>query len=270
MTNATRAAIRQLQRGNNLTVTGELDMRTARILGVASEAGYEARPIEVVNPRAERIDRDSIRISLDVHTQGAGWQVFVNRFVTGNTLHVYVRGTPPRYGQGTTTDHRPFTETYDNLPNVTRVIIHGPQRDFTADLQGGGTSIGNPRQIAALALRLVQDYQRDLNVRNNRGQVIFDRRRNISQNQVQILSQMNSLHAAAQLYFQLTSSITDPDAVRGGAGALVRQARLLDRLTKRYTQLTLSSTVRNDWQQLQSEIARINVADADADGDIFR
>jgi hypothetical protein len=194
--------------------------------------------------------------------------------VTGNTLHVYVRGTPPRYGQGTTTDRRPFTETYNNLPNVTRVIIHGPQRDYTVDLQGGGatggTSIGNPRQIALLANRLLQNFQRDLNVRNIGGQVTFDRRRDIGQNEVQILSQMNSLQAAAQLYFQLTSSVTYPDAVRGGAGALVRQARLLDRLIRRYTQLTLSSTVRNDWQQLQSEIARINVTDADAESDIIR
>lgn len=274
MTNLTRTAIRQFQQGNNLPVTGDLDMRTARMLGIASETGYEARQIEIANPRAERIDRDSIRISLDIHTQGSGWQVFVNRFVTGNTLHVYVRGTPPRYGQGTTTDHRPFTETYDNLPNVVRVIIHGPQRDYTADLQGGGstggTGIGNPRQIATLALRLLQNYQRDLNVRNNRGQVIFDRRRNIGQNEVQILSQINSLQAAAQLYYQLTISITDPDAVKGGADALVRQARLLDRLIRRYTQLTLSATVRNDWQQLQSEIARINVIDTNPDSDIIR
>ncbi|GEM_PF-777164 len=270
MTNVTRNAIRRLQQSNNLPATGELDMRTARILGIASEAGYEARPIVIVNPRAERVDRDSIRISLDVHTQGSGWQVFVNRFVTGNTLHVYVRGTPPRYGQGTTTDHRPFTETYDNMANVTRVIIHGPERDFTADLQDGGTSIGNPRQIATLANRLLQNFQRDLNVRNNRGQMIFDRRRDIDQNEVQILSQISSLQAAAQLYFQLTSSTTDAGAIKGGAGALVRQARLLDRLIRRYTQLTLSSTVRNDWQQLQSEIARINVTDADADSDILR
>jgi peptidoglycan hydrolase-like protein with peptidoglycan-binding domain len=122
ITFGTRNAIRQLQKDNNLPITGELDGRTARLLGIASESGLEGVSIEIVNPRAERVDRDSIRISMDVHTQGSGWQVFVNRFVTNNnTLHVYVRGVPPRFPSGTVTDHHPFTETY-NVPNITRVI----------------------------------------------------------------------------------------------------------------------------------------------------
>src|SRR5262249_14570994 len=187
---ATSNAIRQFQRDRNLTLSGALDLRTSRELGIASEAGIESRAIEIVNPRAERISASSIRISGDVHTQGSGWQVFVNRFVAGNTLHVYVRGVPPRYPGDSAIDHHPFTETYNDLPNVARVIIHGPQRDFTADLlrDGGGTVgatvIGNPPQIALLTGRLLQDFQRELNIQNNRGQVIFDTRRNFRPNEV--------------------------------------------------------------------------------------
>ena len=69
------------------------------------------------------------------------WQILVNRFVTGTTLHVYVRGVPPRYSAETGTDHHPFTRTFDNLPNITRVIIHGPQRDLTIDMPGSGVLI---------------------------------------------------------------------------------------------------------------------------------
>lgn len=271
-----RNAIRQLQRDRNLSMNGDLDLSTARELGIASDSGIESAAIEIMNPRAERIGAGSIRISADVHTQGSGWQVFVNRFVTGDTLHVYVRGAPPRYSTGSAIDHHPFTETYNDLPNVARVIFHGPQRDFTADLLGdrggtvGATAIGNPRQIAFLANRLLQDIQRELNMRNNRGQVIFDTRRDFRPNEVELLFQITSLQSAAELYNQLTASITDPDAVKGAAGGLMRQARLLERIMRRDPQLRLSSTLTADWQQLQAELARISVTDANQDGDIVR
>jgi peptidoglycan hydrolase-like protein with peptidoglycan-binding domain len=276
MTQTTRNALRQLQHDRNLTMSGDLDLSTARELGIASDAGIESAAIEVLNPRAERIGAGSIRISADVHTQGGGWQIFVNRFVTGNTLHVYIRGVPPRYPDGSAIDHHPFTETYNDLPSVARVIFHGPQRDFTADLlrDGGGvvgtTGIGNPRQIALLANRLLQDFQRELNIRNNSGQVIFDTRRDFRPNEIELLSQMTSLEASAELYNQLTASITDADAVKGAAGGLMRQARLLERIMRRGTQLTLSSVVSADWQQLQAELSRISVIDSNSDSDIIR
>ncbi len=275
MNQAMRNAIRQLQRARNLNTNGELDLSTARELGIASDSGIESAAIEILNARAERVGAGSIRISADVHTQGSGWQVFVNRFVTANTLHVYVRGVPPRYSTGSEVDHHPFSETYNDLPNVARVIIHGPQRDFTADLAGdrGGdvaAGIGNSRQIALLANRLLQDFQRDLNIRSNRGQMIFDTRRNFGHIEVEVLSQITSLQATAELYNQVTASITDPDAVRGAAGGLMRQARFLERIIKRSAQLTLSSTVSADWRQLQAELARINAPDDGLDADATR
>ena len=279
MNQTTRNAIRQLQRERNLSMNGELDLRTARELGIASDSGFESAAIEIMNPLAERVGPGSIRISADVHTQGSGWQIFVNRFVTGNTLHVYVRGVAPRYSRSTAIDHHPFTETYNDLPNVARVIIHGPQRDFTAELVGdrggpvgstGSTGIGNPRQIALLANRLLQDFQRELNMRNNRGQVIFDTRRDFRPSEVEVLFQITSLQASAELYNQLTTSVTDPDAVKGAASGLMRQARLLERIMRRDAHLTMSSIVSADWQQLQAELARISVTDANQDGDIVR
>jgi peptidoglycan hydrolase-like protein with peptidoglycan-binding domain len=264
MNQATRTAIRQLQRDRNLTANGELDLSTARELGIASDAGFESAAIEIMNPRAERAGPGSIRISGDVHTQGNGWQVFVNRFVIGNTLHVYVRGVPPQHPGGSAVDHHPFTETYNDLPNVAKVIIHGPQRDFAADLLvdrggvAGNTGTGNPRQIALLANRLLQDYQRDLNIRNTRGLVTFDTRHDFRPNEVELLFQITSVQASAELYNQLMTSITDPDAIRGAASGLMRQARLLERIMRRDAQLRLSPTVSADWNQLQTEFARIN------------
>jgi hypothetical protein len=85
-----------------------------------------------------------------------------------------------------------------------------------------------------------------------------------------VLFQITSLQAAAELYNQLTASITEPDAVKGAAGGLLRQARMLERIMKRDPQLTLSSTLSADWQQLQAELARISVTDANQDGDTIR
>jgi hypothetical protein len=40
---------------------------------------------------------------------------------------------------------------------------------------------------------------------------------------------------------------------------------LLERIMRRDTQLALSSIMRNDWDQLQAELARITIADLDTD-----
>jgi len=133
---------------------------------------------------------------------------------------------------------------------------------------GGTGGIGDPRQIAFLADRLLQDFQRDLNISNNRGQVIFDKQRTFKPHEVEVLSQMMSLRGSADLYSQLTSSFTDRDTVKGAAVGLIRQARLLERIVRR-SQMTLSSLVSSDLQQLQSELARITIIDPN-DSDIVR
>jgi peptidoglycan hydrolase-like protein with peptidoglycan-binding domain len=288
MTPATRAAIREFQREAGLPLTGELDARTARELGIANEAGVEGAAIEIIDARAERAGRDSIRISLDIRTPGGGWQIFVNRFVRGETLHVYVRGVAPRFSSGAQAD-RHQTETYDNMSNVRRVVFHGPQRDITIDLFGGtgggtgggagggtgtgtgsGTGVGNARQIAFLANRLLQDYQRDINVRGGRGQMTFDTRRNFKENEVELLFQLDALRSSAELYNQITTSVTDLGALKGAADSLLRQVRLANRAMRRGQSLNLSSIVTTDWDQLRSELARITITDNNLDADLDR
>jgi peptidoglycan hydrolase-like protein with peptidoglycan-binding domain len=279
MTVATREALRRYQRDHNLPISGDLNAMTARDLGIASEQGFEASAIEIADARAERVGRDGIRIFVDVRTTGGGWQVFANRFVNNNTLHVYVRGVPPRQPIGNAIDHHPFSDTFYNIGNVSRVVFHGPQRDLIVDLRGGvigggngpGLGTGNPRQILFLANRLLQDYQRELNVHGNRGQVIFDTHRNFRQNEVEMLFQLNSLQASAELYNQMVSGVSDPDALRGAADSLVRQMRLTSRIMRR-ADAGFSSIVSNDWSQLRDEVRIITVTDAnvDTDTDVLR
>ena len=98
----------------------------------------------------------------------------------------------------------------------------------------------------------------------------MEARRDFRLNEVELLFQTISLQAAAELYNQLTTSVTDPEAIKGAAGGLMRQARLLERMMRRNTQSPLSSIVSGDWQQLQAELARINVTDANLDADVNR
>jgi len=116
----------------------------------------------------------------------------------------------------------------------------------------------------------LQDYQRDVNVRGNRGQIIFDTRRNFRQNEVELLFQLNSLQSAAELYNQIVTRVNDPDTLKGAADSLLRQMRLTSRIMRRG--ITLSSIVTNDWAQLRDEIGRIGLTDTnlDSDTDIIR
>ena len=281
MTPATRDAIREFQREANLPVTGDLDFRTSRALGIANEEGSEGAAIEIINARAERLRNDSIRINLDVQTQGRGWRVFVNHFARGDALHVYVRGVAPRFSTGTAPDNHTFTEGYENMSNARRVVFQVPQRDITVDLLGGstggsgtgsgsGTGIGNPRQISFLANRLLQDYQRDLNIRGMRGQMTFDSRRNLRESEVELLFQFDALRSSAELYNQLASNVTDLGALKGAADSLLRQVRLANRAMKRGQNINLSSVVTSDWDQLRTELNRITITDNDLDADMDR
>ena len=277
----TRAALRQFQRDRNLPETGDLDFRTAQALGIASDTGTTADLVEIDNPRAERISRDSVRVDLTARTRTSGWRVFTDKFVTGNTLHVYVRGVPPRYASGQRIDEQRISETVDNAGGVTRVVFHGAQRDITVDLFGrgdtgggggtgggaGGGGIGNPRQISFLANRLLNDYSRELNVRTMRGELIFDRNRNLRDREVELLFLFNSLKATAELYNSLTTNVNEPDALKGAADSLMRQARLVNRVIRRDTGASLSNIVATDWDQLKSELSRITLTDVNLDND---
>jgi hypothetical protein len=175
------------------------------------------------------------------------------------------------------------------MPNVRRVIFHGPQRDIAVDLFGGasggvgtgsgtgtgtgigtGAGVGNARQIAFLANRLLQDYQRDINVRGGRGQVTFDTRRGFKENEIELLFQLDALKSSSELYSQMSTSVTDLDALRGAANSLLRQVRLANRAMKRGQGLTLSSVVTSDWDQLRAELARITITDNNLDADLDR
>jgi peptidoglycan hydrolase-like protein with peptidoglycan-binding domain len=279
----TRLALERFQRDRNLPVTGNLNMRTARALGIANDTGSEAVMVQINNPRAERAGRTSVRIMLDAVTRSGGWRVFTDHFVSDNTLHVYVRGVPPLNPSTQALDQHSITETFDDVPpGVTRAVFHGSQRDLTVNIERGGignqpdnnpgtpgtqSGVGNPRQIAFLTDRLMNSYMQELNLRNNRGQVIFDRRQSFRENQIELLFHLRSLQAAADLYNRLIGAVDDAASVKGAADSLIRQARLVNRLMRRVDPNTLSATVRNDWESLRSELRNITVTNNDLDNE---
>jgi hypothetical protein len=276
MSSATRAAIREFQRDRRLAVTGEIDTETARELGVIGQSRpSRGEPVSIRNPRAEWVDNDSVRIWVDAYTEGGGWQVFTDHFARAGTLHVYVQGMRPRLPSTTGRDHHAVSETFDNVAGVTRAIFHGSEREIIVEIARGrgpspGGDTGDPRQITLLANRLLTDFQRDLNVRGGRTQLIFDQRRDYRQGEIDLLSLLNSLVAAAELYSQTVGRVRDDDAVKDAADALFRQARFVTRLLRRADGWSLSRLVQNDWEQLRAELRRITIVSSDLDTDIDR
>jgi peptidoglycan hydrolase-like protein with peptidoglycan-binding domain len=272
MTIATRNAIRQYQRDRNLTATGDLDLQTAQALGIVSRPGDQSL-VRISSATAERVDRDHIQIRITAQTNSGGWRVYTNHLVSGNTLHVYVRGEAPSARTASGIDYPQVSETIGDTAGVNRVVFHGADRDIAIDLFGGEamSGTGDARQIALLANRLITDYQRDLNLRGSRNQVIFDIRRDYRPGEIQLLSQFYSLAAAADIYNQLIASrVTDQNAIRDAAEALLRQARFANRIIRQNPSLTLSALVRNDWDQLRAELGRISLVNSDLDTDMDR
>lgn len=274
MSPTTRSAIREFQQDRRLAVTGEIDAATARELGIASQSPSRGEVVSIRNPRAEWVDNDSIRIWVDAYTEGGGWQVFTDHLARAGTLHIYVRGVRPRLPSTTARDHHAVSETIHNVAGVNRAVFHGAEREIPVDLaRGGGPSSGNtgePRQITLLANRLLADFQRDLNVRGGRNQLFFDPQRDYKQGEVDLLSQLNSLVAAAELYNQMVGRVRDDDAIRDAADALFRQARFVTRLLRRTEGWSVSRLVQNDWEQLRAELRRITIVSSDLDTDIDR
>ncbi len=84
---------------------------------------------------------------------------------------------------------------------------------------------------------------------------------------MELLFLLNSLKATAELYNSLTTNVNDPEALKGAADSLLRQARLVNRLLKRDTGTSLSNIVTTDWEQLRNELARITLTDVNLDND---
>jgi peptidoglycan hydrolase-like protein with peptidoglycan-binding domain len=256
----------------NTTVGGIL----GTLLGSGERA--EVRPgaeFGMILERSFSVDSTSDRV-LDDRDTGAPTQNTLSSYDSIRSAQTALRGGNYYRGPINGVMNEATREAIRNFQHDRNIAITGELDVATARALGipGGTVgaavIGNPRQIAFLANRLLRDFQRELNMSNNRGQVIFDTRRDFKPNEVALLFQITSLQAAAELYNDLTASITDPDAVKGAAGGLLRQARLLERIMRRDPQLRLSSTLTANLQQLQAELARINVTDATLDADIPR
>lgn len=270
----TRSALRQFQRDRSLAASGELNQITAKELGILDRTGTPAVLIPITAPRAEWVDRGSIRVQADAHTQGLGWRTLVDHFVTQNTLHVYIRGVrPDRIPSGQTQHHR-IDETISEASGVQRVLFHGPDRDFTVEPGGGaaagGNGTGDTQQIALVTNRLLASYQRDLGVRTARNELYFDARRDFRPGEVELLFQISTLATAADLYNQLVGRVRDQEAIKDAADSLLRQARFVNRLLRRHDELNLSRPVRSDWDLLRSELRRITITPNDIDTDIDR
>lgn len=266
---ATRNAVSQFQRDRGLSATGQLDLRTAQELGLVSASGRETPLVSIITARAIA-GRDSVQINAEVRTSSAGWSVFPTYLTDRDTLHVYLRGEPPRGPAAQVIETHRINESY-RQPNIARVIFHGADRDITVDLAGAAaTSVGDPIKIALLARQLYVDYQRDLSVREIGAQLSFNPKRNYQSGEIELLAHLYSLAVTADFYNQIVAKLKNPAAHQDAAEALIRQARFVERVIKQNRDLYLSRAVQNDLERLRAELSKITITDSNLTTDIDR
>ncbi|HKG21196.1 MAG TPA: peptidoglycan-binding protein, partial [Blastocatellia bacterium] len=120
MSPRTTNAIKTYQQEHNLTVTGDLDPRTAASLGItgASRAGGATRPrgasapgrpqpagqrlpgndavlANVLSATASRTPDGAIQVIINTQANTGGWRWFGEQIVNGDTLEVFARAIPP-------------------------------------------------------------------------------------------------------------------------------------------------------------------------------
>jgi len=156
MSPRTTNAIKTYQQEHNLTVTGDLDPRTAASLGItgASRAGGATRPrgasapgrpqpagqrlpgndavlANVLSATASRTPDGAIQVIINTQANTGGWRWFGEQIVNGDTLEVFARAIPPG-GMVTQALSRGRIEVIarDGIEYVRRVVVHGAGGDL--------------------------------------------------------------------------------------------------------------------------------------------
>jgi peptidoglycan hydrolase-like protein with peptidoglycan-binding domain len=261
----TQAAIEDFQHDRRLPVTGQLDDRTIRELGLSSRTDTSTttsrdgdRAIEIVDASAERLSDNSVRVVMSVETPTGGWRTLGDYSITNDTIHVWARGVPPS-GPATQAITRDRVEiTVPQAPTfINKVVVHGLRTDRTIDIaSAGGSTTRSAASIRDKTADLVDQYQRALDVRTTDGRFIFAARRNYTEDEVALLMALEGLQQMVRLYSELSLSVADQSAQRGAVRVMLRQAREVDQILDR-TRSQAADAVARNWPTVRDEFRHI-------------
>jgi hypothetical protein len=104
-----------------------------RFKGEYDWAGVSQSLLKVEHPQVERIARGGLTVAFDAITNTSGWKVWTIPAREGTKLHIWALGErvspsskePGKYS---------LREVYDNVPDVTQVVLHTSGGDFTIEV----------------------------------------------------------------------------------------------------------------------------------------
>jgi peptidoglycan hydrolase-like protein with peptidoglycan-binding domain len=290
MTSRTSIALKSYQREHNLSETGDLDPQTAKSLGIiGASAGPTAGGVErtagrepdrasnsttvlanVLSATANRSADGTIQVVMNTQANTGGWKWFGEHVINGDTLEVYARAVRPT-GMVTQALSRGRVElnVKDGVEYVRRVIVHSAGPDQTLMLDGrtssapraatssAGSSAGSGASgmnLQRQAEDLLSEYQRISGLRLTGASVELDSRKQYRESEIDLLFAIDSFANTAQLYSRLVTSLQDPQAQRGAALALARQARRTDRVIST-NQIT--GSLISKWDGIRQDVLRL-------------
>lgn len=261
----TQQAIRDFQHDHRLPVTGQLDDQTASALGLISGAATtpleKVRLLRVLNAYAERLSDESIRVVVETEAPTGGWRIYGDQTIINDTLHVWARGLPPSGPVTQVITRGKLEVTVPQAPaSISKVVVHGAERELTVDVVAtgrGGSSLAE--SIKRQAQDLANQYQDALGVRTSGNRLIFDTRRNYTEQDVELLLAVRGLEEMANLYSEVILSVTEPSAQRGAARLLLQQARQVEQVWQQ-TRSREADALDRDWAVLRDDLKKLGLA----------
>jgi hypothetical protein len=261
----TSQALRTYQREHNLPETGKLDPETARSLGIigGSLSGYGSDNSDVILAYVLRASADRNpdgSISLHIETQGntGGWRWYEEHRVNGDTLEVFARAVRPTgIVTQVITQGQIDATVRDGVENVTRVVIHGSNGDFSLPVRSASYNqpsaridIAAARELQRRAEELLREYQSSFGVSSSAS------RSRYAEPEIQLLFAFSNFANAARLYADIAPSLQDAESMRAATLALAREARRADKKFFAVTnQATQSLTPR--WDDIRQIVLRL-------------
>jgi len=260
----TRRALRDFQRDKRLTVTGELDVATARELGIISDTGFDrqdrpaadAELVRVLTARAERLVDGSVRVHVQTEVNTGGWRVFGEQQLRGDTLEVWARGVRPRGIVTQAIENPTFDVTVrDEAGRIRRVVVHGAAGDVYLTIPEMSRGTGELlSRIEEQAGRVLEDYRQQLGIRRDGDRNRFDDRRSYGENQLRLLVALSNFANIASVYSDLTESRNSNASLRTVAQMLVSQAQEIDSFIRL---VSVNSDIARGWERIQDDVRSI-------------
>jgi hypothetical protein len=96
--------------------------------------GVSQSLLKVEHPQVERIPRGSLTVAFDAITNTSGWKVWSIPAREGTKLHIWALGERIRPSSSKEPGKYSLREVYDNVSDITQVVLHTSGGDYTIEV----------------------------------------------------------------------------------------------------------------------------------------